>query len=62
MSTFSTIIQYSSEVLATVFKQEKEINDIQNGKEVTLSLVIGGMKIYTLSEDSTKILLETINQ
>ena len=47
MSTFTTIIQHSSEVLATAIREEKEIQGIQIGKEeVKLSLFADDMILY----------------
>ena len=49
---FNTVL----EILATAIRQEKEIKDIQNGKEeVKLSLFVDGMILYIENpEDSTK--------
>ena len=38
MSTFTTIIQHSSEVLVTAITEEKEIKGIQIRKEVKLTV------------------------
>ena len=47
MSTFTTIIQHSLEVLATAIREEKEIKGIQIGKqEVKLSLFADDMILY----------------
>ena len=47
MSTLTTIIQHSSEVLATTIREEKEIKGIQIGKEeVKLSLFADDMILY----------------
>ena len=48
MSTFTTSIQHSIEILATEIRQEKEIKDIQTGKgELKLSLFADDMIVYT---------------
>ena len=47
MSTLTTFIQHSTEVLATAFRQHKEIKGIQIGKEeVKLSLFADDMTLY----------------
>ena len=51
------------EVLATEIREEKEIKEIQIGKEVKLSLLVDGMILYIEnSEDTTRKLLELINE
>ena len=51
------------EVLATGIKAEKEIKEIQIGKEVKLSLSADDMIRYMENpEDSTRKLLELINE
>ena len=52
------------EVLATAIRQEKEIKGIQIGKEeMKLSLFANDMRVYMgNSRDSTKILLDLINE
>ena len=52
------------EVLATAFREEKEIKGIQIGKEeVKLSLFADGMILYIENpKDSTRKLLELINE
>ena len=52
------------EVLATAIRQEKEIKGIQIGKEeMKLSLFADDMRVYMgNSRDSTKILLDLINE
>ena len=51
------------EVLATAIRAEKEIKGIQIGKEVKLSLFADDMILYIEnSEDSTRKLLELINE
>ena len=51
------------EVLATAIREEKEIKGIQIGKEVKLSLFADGMILYIENpKDSTRILLELINE
>ena len=60
---FNTVL----EVLATAIRAEKEIKGIQIGKEVKLSLFADDMILYiektmTLPKDSTRKLLELINE
>ena len=51
------------EVLATALRAEKEINGIQIGKEVELSLFADDMILYIENpEDSTRKSLELINE
>ena len=51
------------EVLATAIREEKEIKEIQIGKEVKLSLFVDDMILYIENpEDSTRKLLELINE
>ena len=51
------------EVLATAFREEKEIKGIQIGKEVKLSLLADDMILYIEKpKDSTRKLLEVINE
>ena len=51
------------EVLATAFREEKEIKGIQMGKEVKLSLFADDMILYIENpKDSTRKLLELINE
>ena len=51
------------EVLATAIRAEKEINGIQIGKEVKLSLFADDMILYTENpRDTTRKLLELINE
>ena len=51
------------EVLATEIRPEKEINGIQFGKEVKLSLFADDMILYMENpKDSTRKLLELINE
>ena len=51
------------EVLATAIRVEKEIKGIQIGKEVKLSLFADDMILYIENpKDSTRILLELINE
>ena len=48
MSTITTIVQHTLEVLATAIREEKEIKGIQIGKEeVKLSLFADDMILYT---------------
>ena len=63
MSTFTTIIKHSSEVLAIAIREEKEIKGIQIGKEVKLSLFADDMILYIESpKDSIRKLLELISE
>ena len=64
MSTFTTIIQHSSEVLATAIREEKEIKAMQTGKgDVKLSLFADDMILYIENpKDSIKKLLELISE
>ena len=64
MSTFPTIIQQSSEVLATGIKEEKEIKGIQiREEEVKLSLFADDMILYIENpKDSIRKLLELISE
>ena len=51
------------EVLATAIRKEKEIKEIQMGKEVKLSLFADDMILYIENpKDSTRKLLELINE
>ena len=64
MSTFTTIIQHSPEVLATAIREEKEIKEIQIGKEeVKLSLFADDIILYIENPiDSMRKLLELISE
>ena len=63
MSTFTTIIQHSSEVLATAIREEKEIKGIHIGKEGKLSLFSYDMILYTENpKDSITKLLELTSE
>ena len=64
MSTFTTIIQHSSEVLATAIREEKEIKGIQIRKEeVKLSLFSSDIILYIENtKDSIRKLLELISE
>ena len=64
MSTFTTIIQHSSEVLATAIRAEKEIKQIQIGEEeVKLSLFADDMILYIENfKDNIRKLLELISE
>ena len=64
MSTFTTIIQHSLEVLATAIREEKEIKGIQIRKEeVKLSLFTEDMILYIENpKDSIRKLLELISE
>ena len=47
MSAYTTVIQHSTEVLATAIRQEKEIKGIQIGNDkVKLSLFADDMMVY----------------
>ena len=51
------------EVLATAIREEKEIKEIQIGKEVKLSLFADDMILYTENpKDTTRKLLELISE
>ena len=56
MSTLTTVLQHSTEVLTTAIGQQKEIKGIQISKEeVKLSLSAGNMMLYIENlKDSTK--------
>ena len=64
MSTFTTIIQHSSEVLATAIREEKEIKGIQIRKEeVKLSLFADDMILHIENpKDRIRKLLELISE
>ena len=64
MSTFTTIINIVSEVLATAIREEKEVKGVQIGKEeVKLSLFADDMILYLENpKDSTRKLLELIDE
>ena len=63
MSTLTTAIQHSTEVLASAIRQQKDIKGIQIGKEVKLSLFADDMILYIENpKDSTPRLLELIQQ
>ena len=55
MPTCSTVVQHSTEVLATAIRQQKEIKGIQIGKEeVKLSLLADDMILFMENpKDST---------
>ena len=56
---FNTVL----EVLATAIREEKEIKEIQIGKEVKLSLFADDMILYIENpKDATRKLLELINE
>ena len=63
-SALTSLIHYSTGVLATAIRQEEEIKGIQIGKEeVKLSLFADGMILYIENpKDSTKKLLELTNE
>ena len=64
LSTLTTIIQHSLEVLATAIREEKEIKGIQIRKEeVKLSLFADDMILYIENlKDATGKLLKLINE
>ena len=64
MPTLTTIIQHSFEVLATAFREEKEIKGIQIRKEeVNLSLFADDMILYIENPKyATRKLLELMNE
>ena len=63
MSTFTTIIQHSFEVLAIAIREEKEIKGIHIGKELELSLFADDMIPYIEnSKNSIRKLLELISE
>ena len=64
MSTITTIVQHTLEVLATAIREEKEIKGIQIGKEeVKLSLFADDMILYIENlKDSIRKLLELISE
>ena len=50
MATLTTTIQHSSEIIATAVREEKEIKEIQIGKEeVKLSLLADDMILYIIT-------------
>ena len=62
VSTFTTIIQHSSGIIASAFK-EKEIKGIQIRKEVKLSLFADDMKLYIENPKNTiRKLLKLISE
>ena len=63
MSTCTTIIQHSLEVLAIAIREEKEIKGIQIRKEVKLSLFADDMILYIENQkNSIRKLLELISE
>ena len=64
MSTITTIVQHTLEVLATAIREEKEIKGIQIEKEeVKFSLFADDMILYIENpKDSTRKLLELISE
>ena len=64
MSTLTTVVQHSTEVLASAIRQQKETQGIQIGKEeVKLSLFADDMILYKEDlKDSTKRFLELIHE
>ena len=63
VSTFTTIIKHSFEVLAIAIREEKEIKGIHIGKEVKLSLFADDMILYIENpKDSIRKLLELISE
>ena len=64
MSTLTTIIQHSLEVLDTAIREEIEIKGIQIGKqEINLSLFADDMILYIENpKEATRKLLQLINE
>ena len=63
MSTFPSITQHSSGILAIAIKEEKEIKGIQIKKEVKLSFFADDMLLYIENpKDSIRKLLELISE
>ena len=64
MSALTTTIHYSSEVLATAIREEKEIKVIQIGKkEVKLSLFADNMILYLENpKESTRKPIDLIHE
>ena len=63
MPTFTTTIHIVLEVLATAIRENKEIKEIQVGKEVKLALFADDMILYIENhKDNTRKLLELINE
>ena len=61
MPTLTTTIHIVLEVLATAIRENKEIKEIQVGKEVKLALFADDMILYIENpKDSTRKLLELI--
>ena len=55
MSSLTTFIQHSFGSLAMAFREEKEIKEIQTGKEVKLWLFADNMILYIdILKDATK--------
>ena len=63
MPTLTTTIHIVLEVLATAIRENKEIKEIQVGKEVKLSLFADDMILYIENpKDNTRKLLKLINE
>ena len=63
MSTITTTVQHSIQVLASTIRHQKEIKGIQIGKEVKLLLFVDDMILYVENpKDSTPKLLELIQE
>ena len=63
MPTLTTTIHIVLEVLATAIRENKEIKEIQVGKEVKLALFADDMILYIENpKDNTRKLLELINE
>ena len=63
MPILTTIVQHSFGNLSKVIREEKEIKEIQIGKEVKLSLFADDMILYTENpKDTTRKLLELISE
>ena len=60
LSTITTVTQYSTRILASAIRQQKEIKGIVISKEVKLSLFADDMILYVENpKDSTPKLLRT---
>ena len=63
MPTLTTTIHIVLEVLVTAIRENKEIKEIQVGKEVKLALFADDMILYIENpKDSTRKVLELINE
>ena len=63
MPTLTTTIHIVLEVLATAIRENKEIKEIQVGKEVKLALFADDLILYIENpKDTTRKLLELISE